>query len=502
MTVGDRGYVNGISSWVGHYSNQVFGLKAATDYTKSSAQYNTAVGYFSLNKLSDGSYNVAVGAKALYNLEDAYRHLSFGTYTSLSSDSLANTVSVGHEVVVYESDIVVFGSPTYPYKKFLVETPTGIVDLLLGGGISGGGSGFIPYEGAGITISSSGANYVFSVDDYISKAEVTNISGNLQTQIDSINVVAGNNVTVVEGPANTWTISASISGGVGNAGLQGRQACNATDVAYQITHPTIDSSVEFPVVSLDVPTSGSNLYVQGIYNRTNTSFWVVLSEVPTSSYGILWHINAKGEDGPVGPVGPAGADFNVASISGSLYQGIKECDTTNSVYSISHPPIDTSYSFPVLSLIVPTSGSNLFVQGITNRYPNSFDVILSEAPNTNGYYISWHLPTSNFAVANTPVLSYAITNIPFTTTTTSGSYQVALIDSVVYAEYDNTVILPASPTSGESHWIVNVYSSNITLDGNGKSIRSSGVTSGTVTLVPDQVIHVHFNSTKAKWYAI
>jgi hypothetical protein len=39
------------------------------------------------------------------------------------------------------------------------------------------------------------------------------LSGNLQTQINSFNIIPGSNITVVENPENTWTISAAISGG-------------------------------------------------------------------------------------------------------------------------------------------------------------------------------------------------------------------------------------------------------------------------------------------------
>jgi hypothetical protein len=54
-------------------------------------------------------------------------------------------------------------------------------------GISGGsGTGFTPIEGTGIVITPVGANYSFSVNDYISKSEVASLSGCLQSQIDAI----------------------------------------------------------------------------------------------------------------------------------------------------------------------------------------------------------------------------------------------------------------------------------------------------------------------------
>jgi hypothetical protein len=132
---------------------------------------------------------------------------------------------------------------------------------------------------------------------YATDSMVASISANLNNKIDSINLIAGSNITIVEGPTNTWTISASnISGGSGSTsgvsynGIQGRLQCNNTEQVYTISHPEIDSDQYFPVVSLDVPTSGSDIFVQGVYDRNDTSFKVVLSGLPTSGYGILWHI--------------------------------------------------------------------------------------------------------------------------------------------------------------------------------------------------------------------
>lgn len=193
-----------------------------------------------------------------------------------------------------------------------------------------------------------------------------------------------------------------------------------------------------------------------------------------------------------------------ANISGSssLLQGIVTCDTTNLTYSVSHTPIDLNFSFPTVSLIVPTSGSNLFVQGITNRSASSFDVTLSEVPNITGYYISWHLPTTNSSLDSIPVINLAISNIPSYTTTVSGSYNVSLYESVVYADNANTIVLPASPSTDESHWIVNTYTADITIDGNGKDITVDGINYPTLDIPPDSSIHLHFNATKNKWYVI
>lgn len=190
------------------------------------------------------------------------------------------------------------------------------------------------------------------------------------------------------------------------------------------------------------------------------------------------------------------------SVSGGTFQGLVTCNTNDSLYSVSHPSIDVNFAFPTASLIVPSSGSNLFVQGITNRSSTSFNVVLSEVPNVTGYYISWHLPSSDISLNGVPVVNLAITNIPSYTTTISGSYNVSLSETVVYADNANTIILPSSPTTNESHWIVNTYTSDITIDGNGKNICVDGINNATLTLTPDSSLHIHFNTTKNKWYVI
>jgi hypothetical protein len=186
-------------------------------------------------------------------------------------------------------------------------------------------------------------------------------------------------------------------------------------------------------------------------------------------------------------------------ISGGLYYGSVSCDTTNKKYTVSHPVITVASTYPVISLLVPTSGSNLFVQGITNRTTTSFDVILSEAPNVLGYSIYWNLPTTNNVTSS---LVGMVNTLNSTTTPSSGSYLVTSSDNVVYADNANTIILPISPATNESHWIVNTYTSDITIDGNSKSISLDGVLNATLDLTPDSSLHIHFNATKDRWYVI
>jgi hypothetical protein len=80
------------------------------------------------------------------------------------------------------------------------------------------------------------------------------------------------------------------SGGVASTNLYGRLICtSASD--YTINHANIDATLYFPVVSLEMPDENSDIFSLGIFNRTSTSFRVVLSGTPgISSHYILWHI--------------------------------------------------------------------------------------------------------------------------------------------------------------------------------------------------------------------
>lgn len=61
-------------------------------------------------------------------------------------------------------------------------------------GTGSSGAGFVPLAGTGMTITPSGNNYLFNVNDYISKTETRSISSGLQFQIDNLNTSV-NNVT-------------------------------------------------------------------------------------------------------------------------------------------------------------------------------------------------------------------------------------------------------------------------------------------------------------------
>lgn len=100
----------------------------------------------------------------------------------------------------------------------------------------------------------------------------------------------------------------NISGGLGTI-LQG--SYNLTDTITTVSHPYVEINSSYPLVTLTVPNSASLLFVQGITNRTNTSFDVILSSTPaTTGYLLNWQIAEVG--------GYAVKTFGIESISGSI----------------------------------------------------------------------------------------------------------------------------------------------------------------------------------------
>lgn len=80
------------------------------------------------------------------------------------------------------------------------------------------------------------------------------------------------------------------------------------------------------------------------------------------------------------------------SSSGVGLQGIIELQPNNISCTIHHSTLPSiTSSFPLISLQTPNSSSNLLAMGISNRTISSFDVILSQIPNTTGYFINWSI---------------------------------------------------------------------------------------------------------------
>jgi len=195
-----------------------------------------------------------------------YYREDFVTYMESEAGDDATLVYLGKTPF---SDVVVKGSDV------TVDDALHSIDTYVAA-MSGNINGFIPVEGTGIVITPLVPDqYTFAVDDYISKTEVDGNVYNLQSQIDDIS--ASNFIS----------------------GIQGRMPLNDVDLEYTIIHSEVNPSIEFPVVSLETPNPTTDIFVVGVYDRTSTSFKVVISGVPSSSYAILWHISTSVTKGRV-----------------------------------------------------------------------------------------------------------------------------------------------------------------------------------------------------------
>lgn len=64
-----------------------------------------------------------------------------------------------------------------------------------------------------------------------------------------------------------------------------------------------------------------------------------------------------------------------------------ECEVDKRVYEINFNAV--SNATPIVSLVIPSSSSDLFVQGIFDVTESSFKVALSNTPDVSGYKINW-----------------------------------------------------------------------------------------------------------------
>lgn len=225
------------------------------------------------------------------------------------------------------------------------------------------------------------------------------------------------------GPAGTTT------------GIQGRLQLNDIDTVYTISHPSINNIQEFPVVSLDIPTSGSDLFVQGVFDRSSTSFKVVLSGKPSSLYGILWHISsqsiisgltgATGATGATGLTGATGASENLelytllsttASISGNLQSQISTITVPTSAtfladydarYVNESDLVSTLGNYTLLSMTASISGS--LQSQINSKQDNITLVAGSNISIVESPMDTWIISSSSSGSGGNPEVSQTLT---------------------------------------------------------------------------------------------
>lgn len=85
---------------------------------------------------------------------------------------------------------------------------------------------------------------------------------------------------------------------------------------------------------------------------------------------------------------------NISASGVSLLTGIVNCNTTDKNYSVSYITPVSPTSYPLVSLVVPNSGSAISVVGVYNTTITGYSVILSSIPETTGYKLSWAVATS------------------------------------------------------------------------------------------------------------
>lgn len=78
----------------------------------------------------------------------------------------------------------------------------------------------------------------------------------------------------------------------------------------------------------------------------------------------------------------------VSGNTAETYGGTIDLNTVDYTYSVTHPEI-TGAPVPMITLVVPSSGDSLIVDGVTNVTQTGFDVVLASVPPTSGYQINW-----------------------------------------------------------------------------------------------------------------
>lgn len=165
-----------------------------------------------------------------------------------------------------------------------------------------GAGGFTPIAGGGITITPTGDDYIFSVDDYIGRTEVLTISGQIQTDVDDIVFDVNELQQRVDVIESDYLTSADISGISG---------CCA--ISQNITADLDVGAIE----AGDVVEKGSTLD-DFINQLIKTTFFPTFTN---PSFSLSRNIAANLEIGTITDVTLTG-NFNRGSIVGALDNGI------------------------------------------------------------------------------------------------------------------------------------------------------------------------------------
>lgn len=248
--------------------------------------------------------------------------------------------------------------------------------------------------------------------------EVNSSLVGLQTQIDNISISGSSNAISVNFDSTNTIINAfnvqhaieqldNVINGITFTELRGKEPCIEGQQIYSISYgSTISGGSELaPIVSLVIPSDTETMYVQGIFDITNTGFKVLISDPPTKTgYFINWSVN----NAPVvnnfltltdTPSSYTDVDNYVVTVSGNSLVfknpdelkpsgGNVELDIDQKIYRIIDQRVNDNSS-PICSLVIPISGSYIPSWGIFNVQNGSFDVELNMAPDVIGYKLNW-----------------------------------------------------------------------------------------------------------------
>jgi hypothetical protein len=329
---------------------------------------------------------------------------SFATTTSVASltgqlTPLTATASLTAQLQPFSVNLSALSN--YNTNGFIVQTaPNTFVGRSIspGSGISiGNGNG-----GAG--------NPTIAVNDYISKTEVVDISSYLNDKINSlssslsgvgITITGGNYINITEISSNLYSIEyTGIQPDIfRNEIVNITSALQAEISALQPESTQISAGYGLAVYqygpysyALEVTGSFSSAgSITGAYVSTLNGISGAIQLVATNG------ITAS-QSGNTITIG-----LSAATIIGGI-QGRVQCVSGQTSYIITHTTIDQNVEFPVVSLEVSDANDDIFVQGIYDRQPTSFKVVLGGTPDSS-HAILYHISTQNATSMNNLVFT-------------------------------------------------------------------------------------------------
>lgn len=155
---------------------------------------------------------------------------------------------------------------------------------------------------------------------------------------------------------------------------------DATSSLITISHQSVNTNITYPLVSLSAPTSATALLVQGVTNRTSTSFDVILSSTPTSGYKINWQMITPG-------TGYVAKAYGVQEISGSLnanyYPDASSVETKRVILDSNitvEPAVNmTDGQYLTLLFIQNISGNGIVSYDSSYKFPNGIKTVTPSA---------------------------------------------------------------------------------------------------------------------------